>query len=75
MPASGCVAMRMAQIMAGIPETTSLQTCNRQCASGLQAVATIANAIATKQIQIGIEAGVKSMPTYPMNKMKEPEMD
>ncbi|CAB9510125.1 CoA thiolase [Seminavis robusta] len=75
MPPSGFAAMRMAQITAGIPETVSLHSVNRQCASGLEAVAQIASAIATKQIDIGVGAGVESMSTYPMNKMKPPEMD
>lgn len=75
MPASGFTAMRMAQLTAGIPESTSLSTVNRQCASGLEAVAQIASAIATRQINIGIGSGVESMSTYPMHKMKPPEMD
>jgi acetyl-CoA acyltransferase 1 len=40
-----------------------LQTVNRQCSSGLQAVATIAAAIQTGQIDCGIAAGVESMST------------
>lgn len=75
MPPSGFAAMRMAQIMAGISEDASLHSVNRQCASGLEAVAQIASAIATNQIQIGIGAGLESMSTYPMNKMKPPEME
>jgi acetyl-CoA acyltransferase 1 len=75
MPPSGFAAMRMAQITAGIPETVSMHSVNRQCASGLEAVAQIATAIAAKQIDIGIGAGVESMSTYPMHKMKPPEMD
>ena len=75
MPPSGFAAMRMAQLTAGIPESTSLSTINRQCASGLEAVAQIASAIATHQINIGIGSGVESMSTYPMHKMKPPEMD
>jgi acetyl-CoA acyltransferase 1 len=66
MPPSGFAAMRMAQIVAGIPDSVSMQWVNRQCSSGLQAVAHIANAISTKQIQIGIGGGVESMSFYPM---------
>jgi acetyl-CoA acyltransferase 1 len=58
--------MRMAQIVAGIPDSTSLQWVNRQCSSGLQAVAHIASAIATNQIKVGIGGGVESMSFYPM---------
>jgi acetyl-CoA acyltransferase 1 len=65
----------MAQLASGIPETTPLHAVNRQCSSGLQAVANIANAIATGQIEIGIGAGVESMSTHPMKGMKPPEVD
>jgi|UPI000581A4DD acetyl-CoA acyltransferase 1 len=75
MPPSGFAALRMAQIISGIPETTSLQTVNRQCASGLQAVANVANSIAANEIQIGIGAGVESMSLYPMNTIKPPQVD
>ena len=66
MPASGFAAMRMAQIVAGIPETVPFHSINRQCSSGLQAVAHVANAIATGQIDIGLAGGVESMSMYPM---------
>lgn len=66
MPPSGFAAMRMAQVVAGIPDSVALQWVNRQCSSGLQAVAHIANAISTKQISIGIGGGVESMSFYPM---------
>jgi len=51
----------MATFLAGFPETTALQVCNRQCSSGLQAVMHIANAIRNRQIDIGIGGGVESM--------------
>lgn len=51
----------MAQLSAGIPNTASIQTVNRQCSSGLTAVNIIANGIKTGQIDIGIGAGVESM--------------
>jgi len=54
---------RMAMFSAGMPETIPLSAVNRQCSSGLQAVATIANAIAAGEIDAGIGAGVESM-TY-----------
>jgi len=52
---------RMAQFVAGFPETVPLRSVNRQCSSGLQAVADIANAIKAGQIEGGIGAGVESM--------------
>ncbi|KAK7444360.1 3-ketoacyl-CoA thiolase with broad chain length specificity [Stygiomarasmius scandens] len=60
-PSGGATAARMAALAAGIPHTTSLNTLNRQCSSGLSAVNQIANEILTGQIDIGIGAGVESM--------------
>jgi len=74
-PASGAAAMRMAQLAAGIPNNVPLHTLNRQCSSGLQAVAAIANAIQVGDIDIGIGCGVESMSTHPMNKMPMPDVD
>ena len=75
LPPAGYSSLRMAQIVAGIPETTSLQTLNRQCSSGLQAVSVIANAIAAGEVSIGIGAGVESMSQDPMHKMKPVPVD
>lgn len=46
---------------AGLPATTGIVTVNRQCSSGLQTVAQIANSISAGSIDIGIGAGVESM--------------
>jgi len=67
--------MRMAQLAAGIPHAVPLSTVNRQCSSGLQAVANVANAIASGQIDVGIGAGVESMSTHTMAKMAPPDVD
>mmetsp|Transcript_21776 Transcript_21776/g.60529 ORF Transcript_21776/g.60529 Transcript_21776/m.60529 type:complete len:444 (+) Transcript_21776:217-1548(+) len=75
-PKDGAGALRMAQIAAGLPaETCALSLTNRQCASGLQACATIANRIRAGEITMGIGAGVESMSQHPMNRMKAPELD
>ncbi|KAF8838420.1 thiolase [Paxillus ammoniavirescens] len=60
-PGGGANAARMAALHAGIPNTTSVNTVNRQCSSGLTAVNQIANEIIAGQIDIGIGAGVESM--------------
>lgn len=52
---------RMAQFRAGFPVTVPLHTLNRQCSSGLQAVADVAMAIKGGMIDAGIGAGVESM--------------
>uniref|UniRef100_A0A8C8ZVS9 Acetyl-CoA acyltransferase 1 n=1 Tax=Prolemur simus TaxID=1328070 RepID=A0A8C8ZVS9_PROSS len=41
-PGAGAVMARIAQFLSDIPETVPLSTVNRQCSSGLQAVASIA---------------------------------
>ncbi|KAJ2413601.1 3-ketoacyl-CoA thiolase with broad chain length specificity [Coemansia sp. RSA 2530] len=70
-PAGGATTARMAALYAGFPHTTSVQTVNRQCSSGLQAVVHIAHAIQSGMIDIGIGAGVESMTQFygPKNKM------
>ncbi|KAJ7950365.1 3-ketoacyl-CoA thiolase 2, peroxisomal-like protein [Quillaja saponaria] len=52
---------RMAAFYAGFPETVPLRTVNRQCSSGLQAVADVAAYIKAGFYEIGIGAGVESM--------------
>ncbi|KAK4698710.1 acetyl-CoA C-acetyltransferase, partial [Phenoliferia sp. Uapishka_3] len=66
----GASLARMAALAAGIPATTSIATTNRQCASGLQAVATVAAAIRSGQIDIGIGSGVESMTLYHFDRYK-----
>ena len=51
----------MAQLHAGFSERTSLHTVNRACSSGLAAVTSIGNMIATGQIDVGVGAGMESM--------------
>jgi len=56
----------MAMYLAGFPDSTAVSTVNRQCSSGLQAVANIAAAIKTGSIDAGIGAGIESMSFYDM---------
>ncbi|CAI5711010.1 unnamed protein product [Hyaloperonospora brassicae] len=60
-PGAGAAMARMAQLAAGIPHTVPLHVVNRQCSSGLQAVATVVAAIKAKYYDIGIAAGVECM--------------
>ncbi|KAH7669654.1 Thiolase protein [Dioscorea alata] len=55
------IECRMAALYAGFPETVPLRTVNRQCSSGLQAVADVAAAIKAGFYDIGIGAGLESM--------------
>ena len=57
---------RMAMFYAGFPDTVPIQTVNRQCSSGLQAIASVAAAIKAGMYTIGIAGGVESMSTNPM---------
>jgi len=60
-PGGGATVARMGALWAGLPNTTAVNTLNRQCSSGLAAVNQIANQIYMGQIDIGIGAGVESM--------------
>ena len=52
---------RTAQLRAGFPDSVPLNTVNRQCSSGLQAIADVAGAITSGSIEAGIGAGLESM--------------
>ncbi|XP_039005770.1 3-ketoacyl CoA thiolase 1, peroxisomal-like [Hibiscus syriacus] len=54
---------RMAAFYAGFPDTVPIRTVNRQCSSGLQAVADVATSIKAGFYDIGIGAGLESMTT------------
>lgn len=60
-PGGGATEFRAAALVAGFPETTAVKSLNRQCSSGLQAIADIANGIQSGMIEVGIGAGVESM--------------
>jgi len=55
------IECRMAGFVAGMPQTTTVRTVNRQCSSGLQAVADVAAAIRSGYYDVGIAAGVETM--------------
>ncbi|XP_076985913.1 3-ketoacyl-CoA thiolase, peroxisomal isoform X1 [Tamandua tetradactyla] len=60
-PGAGAIMARIAQFLSDIPETVPLSTVNRQCSSGLQAVASIAGGIRNGSYDIGMACGVESM--------------
>ncbi|XP_039699241.1 3-ketoacyl-CoA thiolase, peroxisomal [Pteropus medius] len=60
-PGAGAMIARIAQFLSDIPETVPLFTVNRQCSSGLQAVASIASGIRNGCYDIGMACGVESM--------------
>jgi acetyl-CoA acetyltransferase len=58
---AGAGGSRIAQMLAGMPPTVPLSAVNRQCSSGLQAVADVAASIKSGYYDVGIAAGVESM--------------
>eukprot|EP00419_Tripos_fusus_P037187 CAMPEP_0172785514 /NCGR_PEP_ID=MMETSP1074-20121228/205482_1 /TAXON_ID=2916 /ORGANISM="Ceratium fusus, Strain PA161109" /LENGTH=422 /DNA_ID=CAMNT_0013622523 /DNA_START=27 /DNA_END=1291 /DNA_ORIENTATION=+ len=65
-PGAGAVTSRMAQFLGDLPYDVPLSTINRQCSSGLQAVANIAANIKAGVIDVGLAGGVESMSMYNM---------
>ncbi|KAL8281224.1 hypothetical protein RQP46_006258 [Phenoliferia psychrophenolica] len=57
--------IRGAALAAGFPHTTTVQSMNRLCTSGMSSVAWIANAIRCGDIEMGVAGGVESMSTNP----------
>lgn len=67
MVGAGEIHFRMAQLTAGIPDTTPIVAVNRLCSSGLESVSIIASKIKAGIIDIGIGAGIECMSLYDMN--------
>jgi 3-oxoadipyl-CoA thiolase len=57
---------RMALLLAGLPQSVPGATLNRLCASGMEAVASVARGIAADEISLGIAGGVESMSRAPL---------
>jgi len=57
---------RMATLLSGLPESVPGATINRLCASGLDAVGTVARAIRAGEIDFAIAGGVESMTRAPL---------
>jgi acetyl-CoA acyltransferase len=57
---------RMIALRAGLPDSVPAETINRYCASGVQSIAHVAQAIQTGQIEVGIAGGAESMTMVPM---------
>src|SRR5437764_3205029 len=64
---------RMALLLAGLPVDVPGQTVNRLCGSGLQAVASAAQAIKASEGEIFIAGGVESMTRAPSVMLKSGE--
>jgi 3-oxoadipyl-CoA thiolase len=64
---------RMAALLAGLPVEVPAQTINRLCASGLQAVASAAQAIRANEGDVFVAGGVESMTRAPYVMLKSGE--
>ena len=62
----GMNVARVAALLAGLPDTVSAMTINRFCASGVQSIAQVAQAILAGQYAVGIAGGLESMSLIPM---------
>ncbi|MEM7157343.1 MAG: acetyl-CoA C-acyltransferase [Myxococcota bacterium] len=62
----GLNVARVIGMRAGLPETSSAQTINRFCSSGLQAISSVAERIMVGAIDCGVAGGVESMSMVPM---------
>jgi acetyl-CoA acyltransferase 1 len=72
-PGAGAISARQAMLMGGFPESVSLMTLDRQCSSGLQAVANVAGQIKAGFIDVGIAGGVESMSMFDMASGVDPD--
>lgn len=66
--AQGATEVRVASLLAGLPDNVPVTTVNRQCSSGLQAIANVASAIKAGYYDIGIAGGVESMSSNSMDR-------
>ncbi|KAJ3548816.1 hypothetical protein NM688_g5247 [Phlebia brevispora] len=64
-PPSPLYVSRAAALAAGIPAEVPISAVNRLCASGLQAIRTIAHSIDSNAISLGVAVGVESMSLNP----------
>ncbi|KAJ8522533.1 hypothetical protein ONZ45_g909 [Pleurotus djamor] len=64
-PPSPLYLSRAAALAAGVPHHVPVTTVNRLCSSGLMSIRTIAHAIETGEISLGLACGVESMSLNP----------
>lgn len=66
------ISARMAQMQGGVPIQVPTSTVNRQCSSGLQAVASVSDGIKAGRYDIGLAGGVESMSLFDIRDMIDP---
>lgn len=62
----GATEIRVASLLGGLPEEVPCTTVNRQCSSGLQAIANAAASIRAGYYEVALAGGVESMSANPM---------
>ncbi|KYQ92479.1 acetyl-CoA C-acyltransferase [Tieghemostelium lacteum] len=62
----GATEVRVASLLGGLPLEVPCYTVNRQCSSGLQAIASVASSVKAGFYEIGLAGGVESMSLNPM---------
>ena len=65
-PGAGAYSARIGQEWAQIPMTVPIQTINRLCSSGIEAIAMVAAKIKAGQINCGIGGGMENMTMFEM---------
>lgn len=60
--------------MAGIPDKVPVESVNRLCSSGLEAIAIVASKIKAGLFSIAIAGGVESMSIYEMSNLVNAEL-
>ncbi|MEW5742072.1 MAG: thiolase family protein [Myxococcota bacterium] len=62
----GMNVARIASLLAGLPDTVPGMTINRFCASGVQSIAQVAQAIIAGQYEVAVAGGTETMTMVPM---------
>ncbi len=65
-PADAANIARVIAVQAGVPQRVPAHTVNRNCASGMEAVAQAARLVATGQARVAVAGGVESMSNIPL---------
>jgi acetyl-CoA acyltransferase 1 len=72
-PGSAQLSVRMAALSAGLPNTVSAMSLNRQCSSGIQAIATGVAHVQSGMSDFVIAGGAESMSLYTMGSLADIE--
>jgi acetyl-CoA acyltransferase len=62
----GMNVARIASLLAGLPDSVPAMTINRFCASGVQSIALVAQAIIAGQYEVAVAGGTETMTMVPM---------